>query len=100
MGGKYKYYKIGDIVRNEMVWGDILFVIERFIGNDYAPEAVVHFRNKPLDNGHKCNFGIEEMKLVNSPNRPFKKLKIEVLRKILKTGNEEAKREFIIRFQK
>jgi len=94
------YFKEGDIVKNESVWGDILFVIHGFHGNKYQPEFSVHFANKPICIKNTCNFTLSDTKLINSYRRPFIKLKKEVIIKLLSKGNIEAKRELIIRSRK
>ena len=38
----WKYFKVGDIVKNPDVWGDKLFVIYKKAGNAYCPEFYVY----------------------------------------------------------
>jgi hypothetical protein len=93
----HKYFRYDDVVANDEIWGKTLFVIHSFGGNSYRPELYVHKYGKPKTVGNSCNWDVTMTKLVNSPHRPFRKLKSSVLVKLLKKGNEEAKREFIIR---
>lgn len=96
--GIHKYFQVGDIVKNPSVWGDKqLFIIYRMGGNDYYPELVVHFYGKPRTPKYKCNFGVGDTILVNSLNRPFRKVKKNMLLRLVKKGHFEATREFLIR---
>lgn len=96
----HKYFRIGDIVRNEEIWGKQLFVIHGFGGNYYLPEIYVHPFGKDKTVGNSCNWDVADTKLISCSKRPFRKLDKKVLIKLLKKGNEEAKREFIIRTRK
>lgn len=96
----HKYFRVGDVVMNEDIWGTRLFVIDSFGGNRYLPEAYVHMHGRVKTIGNSCNWDIRYTTLIDAPKRPFKKLKKEILLKFLKKGNEEAKREFIIRANK
>ena len=100
MNNIHGYFKIGDIVKNESVWGDILFVIHGLHGNSYQALLSVHFRSKPINIKNTCNFKVTDTKLVNSYQRPFKNLSKDILLKVLAKGNIEAKRELIIRSRK
>ena len=97
----HRYFRLEDVVINEDIWGKKLFIIHGFGGNSYFPELYVHNYGKPKTTGNSCNWDVRETKLVNSPHRPFKKLKKEQLLKLLKTGSEkikeDIKREIIIR---
>lgn len=92
-----KYFRVGDIVKNEDVWGDKLFEISGFHGNWYCLLAHVYMCGKPKTNGNACNFDIRKTKLITSPNRPFRNVLQKTLRKLMSKGNIEAKREFIMR---
>lgn len=96
----HKYFKVGDIVRCEEIWGKQLFVVDRLTGNWYLPELIVYFHNKPKTPGNMCNFSVCATKLIKSNNRPFRKLKMTVLSKLLKKGNVDAIREIILRNRK
>ena len=100
MDSIHGYFKDGDIVKNEGIWGDTLFVVHGFHGNKYQPLLSVHFANKPICNKNTCNFVVSETKLMISYRRPFIKLKQEVIIKLTSKGNVEAKRELIIRSRK
>lgn len=96
----HKYFRIGDIVKNELIWGKQLFVVHGFGGNAYLPELYVHFYGKPQTITNTCNFDLRDVMLIDSPKRPLKKMDKKIILKLLKNGNEEAKREFIIRSRK
>jgi hypothetical protein len=93
----HKYFRVDDIVANADIWGDALFVVHGFGGNAYLPELYVHRYGKPKTIANSCNWDVRDTELVNAPKRPFKKLKTNMLLKLIKKHNEEAKREFIIR---
>ena len=97
----HKYFRLEDVVINDDIWGKQLFVIRGFGGNWYLPELYVYRYGKPKTIGNFCNWDVRLTKLINSPNRPFKKLKKSQLIKLMKTGSEkvkeEIKREMIIR---
>ena len=94
------YYKIGDIVKNESVWGDKLFEIHSLMGNSYSPRLLVCFLGKERNPKNTCLFPVSETKLISSNKRPLSKIKIDVLTKLIKAGNSEAKRELIMRSRK
>lgn len=94
----HKYFKTGDIVKCEAIWGDQLFIVHGFGGNAYLPELYVHFYGKPQTISNTCNFDLRMAKLVDSlKKRPFKKLDNEIILKMLKKDNKEAKRELMMR---
>lgn len=93
----WKYFKIGDIVRNPEIWGKKLFVIHGLGGNAYCPELYVHDYGCMKTPGRSCNFSVNMTKLYNAPKRPFRKLDKAMLIKVMNKGNIEAKREFFIR---
>lgn len=93
-------YKVGDLVKNKGIWGNVLFVLESFHGNWYNREALVRFHKKEYNPANLCNFSIDEMELISFDKRPFKKLNNKILATLIKKGNIDAKREFIIRFKK
>lgn len=96
----HKYFKIGDIVKCEVIWGNQLFTIHGFGGNAYLPELYVHFYGKPQTINNTCNFDLRTTKLVDSNERPLKKIDKKVIIRMIKKGNEEAKRELIMRSRK
>jgi len=95
----WKYFKKGDIIRDEddSIWGNKLFEIYFFHGNDYLPLVSAYFVGKSKTNVNMCNFDIRKSKLIRALHRPLKKLKKSVLIMLIKKGNIEAKREFMIR---
>lgn len=96
--GIHKYFKVGDIVKNPSIWGDkMLFVVYSLAGTSYNPELYVHFFGKPKTPKWKCNFSVSDTMLINSVERPFRKVKKEMLLRLVKKGHFEATREFIIR---
>ena len=98
MLGIHKYFKEGDIVKNPDIWGDKqLFVVDKLSGNEYYPELGVHFFGRPPTPKWRCNFGVNDVILANSLNRPFKKVKKAMLLKLVRKKHFEAMREFIIR---
>lgn len=96
----YKYFRKGDIIRNEKIWGGQLFIIHGFGGNAYCPELYVHFYGKPKTVSNSCNFDLRMVKLIDADKRPLKKVDKKVIIKLIKRGNEEAKRELIMRSRK
>lgn len=100
----HKYFRLGDIVINYDIWDKNLFVICGFGGNWYSPEIYVYRYGKTKKNSNLCNWDVQYTSLIDSPNRPFKKLKKVQLVKLLKSGSvkvkEEIKREIIVRTNK
>lgn len=94
----FKYFKIGDYVINKEIWGSKKrFVIDKMYGNDYCPIIEVHFSNEPKTINNTCLFTVSMTKLIDAPKRPLSKLKKEVIVKMIRNGNIEAKRELLIR---
>lgn len=93
----WKYFRHGDIVKDEYVWGNKLFKVHSFHGNWYCPLMSVYMCGKPKTNGNMCNFDVRLTKLITSPHRPFRKIPKKTLVKLMSKGNVEAKREFIMR---
>lgn len=100
-GSIYKYFRLNDEVINEEIWGKQLFIIHGFGGNAYLPELYVHRRGETVTAANSCNWNVRNTQLINSPKRPFKKLKKIQLSKLLISGKEkvkeEVKREIVIR---
>lgn len=92
----WKYFKLGDLVADPEVWGNLIFRVTKFHGNNYCPlmsaESVRLYKGRIL----KVNLGVEEARLVNAPKRPFQKLKDKTVLK-LSAVNKEALRELLIR---
>lgn len=93
----WKYFRHKDIVKEESIWGNKLFEVNGFFGNSYCPLISVYMCGKPRRNKNKCNFDVRLTKLITAPHRPFRKMSKEVLLKLMKKGNIEAKREFMMR---
>lgn len=93
----WRYFKPGDIVKNEEVWGKKLFEISSLHGNAYLPLATVFFVGRDKTNDNLCNFDVRQIKLVSSNKRPFRNLPKKQLILLMKRGIEEARREFIMR---
>ena len=66
-------------------------------GNSYCPILDVHPINRDKTNGNTYLFNVSMVKLVGAARRPLLKLKKDLLLKLMKKGNLEAKREFLIR---
>lgn len=96
----HKYFKIGDIVKCEVIWGNQLFIVHGFGGNAYLPELYVHFYGKPQTISNTCNFDLRITKLVDSNKRLLKKIDKKIIVRMIRRGNEEAKRELIMRSRK
>lgn len=96
----HKYFKIGDIVKCEVIWGNQLFTVHGFGGNAYFPELYVHSYGKPQTISNTCNFDLRITKLVDSNKRPLKKIDKKIIVRMIRKGNEEAKRELIMRSRK
>lgn len=96
----HKYFKVGDIVRNEDIWGKQLFIVDKLFGNAYQPLLIVRPYGQPKTVGTMCNFVLSMTKLIDCPKRPLKKISQSTLIKLLRNGNVEAKREFIMRNRK
>lgn len=94
----FKYFKIGDYVINKEIWGSKKkFVIDKMYGNAYCPIFDVHPAYESKTNGNTCLFTVSMTKLVGASKRPFAKLKKDIVMKMMRRGNVEAKREFLIR---
>lgn len=93
----HKYFKKGDIVRNEEIWGNRLFIIGAFGGNSYLPELYVYPKGQKWSTGNQCNWSVRDTKLIDAPKRPLQRIPRKKLVLLMKKGIEEAKREFFIR---
>lgn len=93
----HKYFKLGDIVRNEDTWGKKLFVISAFGGNEYLSELYVHPFDEERKISNQCNWNVLDVKLVDAPQRPFRKVPKKKLIQLMSRGLVEARREFFIR---
>lgn len=93
----HKHFKIGDVVKCEVIWGNKLFIVHGFGGNSYLPELYVHFHGEPQTISNTCNLDLRMVKLIDSEKRPFKKIAEKVIIRMTNKGNQEAVRELIIR---
>ena len=98
----HKYFRLGDVVINETIWGVKPFIIHGFGGNRYCPELYVHNKGDAVKGS--CIWDVRLTKLVDSNRRPFKNLKKDELSKLFKNSKESVKkeieREIIIRINK
>lgn len=92
----YKHFRVGDIIICKPIWGDKKFIVDKMYGNYYCPILDSHEFGKDRQISTTCLLNPNCCKLVDA-KRPFSKLKKELLLKLLKQGNIEAKREFEIR---
>lgn len=90
------YFRSGDVVRYDEVWGKRLFEVVGFMGNAYCPVLVVYERGKPQSVATMSNFPARYTRLVTSGVRPLRRLGDEALKR-LAGKSIEAKREFIMR---
>lgn len=96
--GVWRYFRQGDIVRCEYVWGRTLFEVHGFHGNEYCPLLTVYMLGKPRDTAHMCNFDVRKTKLIAASQRPLKGVPSRVqLLKMMAAGNIDARRELMIR---
>ena len=95
----FKYFRIGDVIKDsaDSIWGETKFIIQSFHGNWYLPLVSALQYGKPNMNRYKCNFDVRLLRLVDSRNRPFRKLEKTKLIKLVSKGVTEAKRELLIR---
>lgn len=95
----WKYFRVGDIVKDEdeSVWGNKLFEISKMHGNEYLPLVIAYFVGKEKNTENMCNFDVRNIRLITNPKRPFRKLPKTQLFKLMQRGVLEAKREFIMR---
>ena len=101
MDSVFKYFKIGDYVINKEVWGSRKkFVIDKMYGNAYCPILDVHPAYESKTNSNTCLFTISMTKLVGASKRPLIKLKKDIVMKMMRNGNVEAKRELIRAYNK
>ena len=93
----HKYFKVGDIVKNEKIWGKHMFVVYALGGNEYLPEMYVIPKGKTWSPSVQCNWDLRDAKLMGASKRPFIKLKKPILLKLVSKKNVEAMRELLIR---
>jgi len=93
----HSYFRVGDTVLWYDVWGKKLFKVDSLFGNSYLPRLMVHPINKNNSVGNMCIFLVHSTTLIDSRHRPFRKLDMKLLVKLLKSGNPEVKKEIKIR---
>jgi len=86
-------FKVGDTVMSREYFGAKKFRVEKLHGNSYCP--IMFCRSLKKDEIYNLfpNCSV----LVNAEKRPLQRIKTNVLVKLIRKGNVEAKREFIIR---
>ena len=96
---KFKYFREGDIVLDYegSCWRNRKFRIERLFGERYCPMCLGYFAGREKCWETHSNLCINNIVLVGARRRPMLKVPTPLLVKLIKTGNVEAKREFIIR---
>lgn len=89
----------GDIVLDMQgsSWGNTKFMIEEFHGCKNLRLAWAHQLYKPNMNKYHCNLIVGLVRLVDSMDRPMRKLNKVVLIKLMNKGIMEARREFMMR---
>ena len=93
----WKYYKVGDIIICQSIWGNKRFIVDKMYGNAWCPILDVHDFGKEKRTSTTCLLNPNDCKLVNSLKRPLTRLSREKVLTMMKKGNTEAKREFLIR---
>lgn len=86
-------FKPGDIVVSREYFGNKKFRIVKLFGNAYCP--IMFCRSVKKDEIYNLFPG--SCSLINAEKRPLKNIKMEIIVKLLRKGNLEAKREFIMR---
>ena len=96
---KFKYFRTGDIVldREGSVWKNRRFTIASFFGERYSPMCLAYFTGREREWTTHSNLCVKDIILVGARHRPMSRVNQAVLVKLIKVGNIEAKREFIIR---
>lgn len=93
----HKYFKKGDIVTNEEIWGSRLFIVGSFGGSNYLPELYVYPKGQRWSTGNQCNWSVMDTKLIDAQRRPLQRIPRKKLVLLMRKGIEEARREFFIR---
>lgn len=94
-----RYFKQGDIVLNgeHSVWGSRRFTIERFFGVVNNPMCLAYFTGREKCWKTHSNLCVNDLILVGAASRPMARVNQSILLKLIKAGNIEARREFIMR---
>lgn len=96
---KFKYFKVGDIVLDfeGSHWDKRKFRIASFFGEKYCPLCLAYFAGREECWATHSNLCVKDIILIGARRRPYERVPDPLLVKLIKTGNLEAKREFIIR---
>lgn len=95
----FKYFREGDIVLDYegSCWKNRKFRIARLFGQRYNPMCLAYFAGCEESWQTHSNLSVNNIILVGSGRRPMARIATPLLVKLIKAGNIEAKREFIIR---
>lgn len=93
----FKLLKVGDIFIEKNSTSKKKFVVNKFFGSEYLVMVSCYSIKKNNSNANLMNIPLNEILLIDSNYRPYKKLDKRFLMKMIKNKNLEAKREFIIR---
>ena len=96
---KFKYFRVGDVVLDceGSVWKNRRFRIESFFGKAYCPMCLAYFVGREKCWNTHSNLCVNDLILIGARQRPMARVNQAILIKLIKTGNVEAKREFIMR---
>lgn len=90
--------KIGDTIIAPSIWDSHMkFIVVNTFGNSYYFTLATVLSGKPNTPKHRYNIGLNDAKIVDSLNRPFKKLDKMKLIKLVVKKNTMAKKELLIR---
>lgn len=92
-------FKTGDIVCDfpGSVWGTQRFVILDFFGNKYCQMVNVHKFGEEHTRSNELNLVLNNIRLVDATNRPFRSTSLDKLLKLITRGVLEARRELKMR---
>lgn len=96
---KFKYFRVGDVVLDAegSIWKNRKFRIESFFGELYCPMCLAYFVGREKCWQTHSNLCVRDLILIGARVRPMSRVRQSILIKLIKAGNVEAKREFIIR---
>nr|DAN81708.1 MAG TPA: hypothetical protein [Caudoviricetes sp.] len=93
---RWKHFKIGDVVADPAVWGNVRFVIYSRHGNDYCPLLSAKSISPVGGKFIRVNLSPCDIRLVNASRRPLQRISDEALKRMT-AKSEEARRELLIR---
>ena len=95
----FKYFREGDTVLDYegSCWKNRKFRIARFFGERYSLMCLAYFAGREESWQTHSNLAVNDIILIGARRRPMERVATPILVKLIKTGNIEAKREFIIR---